>query len=204
MAGGGIGVGTAIDNIAATLRKDEIVQIRTLQGKHGDTDEISVLNSTDRNTPKIKASITTKAIGMSKDSPITDLSKAPIGTAFWGDPSSIRYSQRTISENDYADLMRTGKWDWDINNPLVLLRRDGGEVVSIDNRRLTASQTVGEKSIPLKIHNPNDKFLDYNTWRTVEDAFLMRARDPRTIAAGGEIPSVGLVQMPIVKPKPVK
>ncbi|WMP18553.1 DUF637 domain-containing protein [Thiothrix lacustris] len=47
MAGGGIGVGTAIDNIAATLRKDEVVQMWAFQG--GGRSTRWVLNDPDPN-----------------------------------------------------------------------------------------------------------------------------------------------------------
>ena len=139
-------------------------------------------------------------LGGEVNNPIINLEDAPIGEAFWGDPSKINFSQLTISENNYAELMKNGDWKWDINNPLLLIRRSNGVVVSLDNRRLTAVKKVGIKSIPLKIFDENDIILDYKTYRTAEEAFQWRANHPKTIKAGGPIGSDGVSTLPVAGP----
>ncbi len=63
MAGGGIGVGTVIDNIAATLRKDKVVQMWAFQGGRGDT-KTKVLNNPD---PTVRVEGYTGHVGLSLD-----------------------------------------------------------------------------------------------------------------------------------------
>ena len=38
----------------------------------------------------------------------------PLGlTMEWLDPRTINFSQRTISRNNYAEIMKSGGWDWE-------------------------------------------------------------------------------------------
>jgi len=44
--------------------------------------------------------------------------------SYWVDPVTINFSQRTISANNYAEVMRNGQWDWN-RSPLNVINVDG-------------------------------------------------------------------------------
>lgn len=65
----------------------------------------------------------------------------------WVNPNDLNFSQAYILENNYAELMNSGKWNWD--KPLNVMEVNG-QHVSLDNRRLHAAQTAGLKEVPIE------------------------------------------------------
>jgi hypothetical protein len=113
----------------------------------------------------------------------------------WIDPSTINFSQRTISSNNYADLMSSGQWDWD-RSPLRVMEVDG-QLVSYDNRRLDAARQAGQQ-VRVTVVDPNDPYPDSTTGKTWGDKFNERFNDPRNVRAGGVVPNNGLPNRPTV------
>ncbi|MGW1681200.1 RHS repeat-associated core domain-containing protein [Saccharopolyspora sp. NPDC002376] len=116
------------------------------------------------------------------------------------DPNKINFSQRTISENNYDDLMRSGEWNWDRSGPLRVMEVDG-QLVSYDNRRLNAAREAGLAEVPIQRVNPNDPHPDSSTGKTWGEMFKKRFNDRRNIREGGPVPEAGLKEQPIVKCK---
>jgi len=54
----------------------------------------------------------------------------------WVDPKDINFSQRTISRNNSAEIMRNGHFDWN-RSPLNVIIVDR-QLVTRDNSRLEA------------------------------------------------------------------
>jgi RHS repeat-associated protein len=118
------------------------------------------------------------------------------------DPEDINFSQRTVTENSYADAMRAGEWDWD-RSPIHVMEVDG-QLVSYDNRRLNAAREAG---VPVRVErvNPNDVFPDPQTGqptrKTWAQKFQDRYRDPRNRGPNGEpVPDQGLRDRPTALP----
>jgi RHS repeat-associated protein len=114
-------------------------------------------------------------------------------------PSSINFSQRTVSDNveQYVSDMKDGNWDWGKSGPIRVMEMDG-QMVSYDNRRLMAAQQAELKNIPVQEVNPNEIMPGSN--KTWAEAFKKRFNDPRNSAAGGTVPNGGLKTQPkIVK-----
>jgi RHS repeat-associated protein len=109
------------------------------------------------------------------------------------DPNDINFSQRTISSNNYAELMKAGKWNW-ARSPLRVMDVDG-QLVSYDNRRLDAAREAGEQVLVERV-NPSDPHPDSTTGKTWAQKFAERFRDPRNVRAGGVVPSQGLPDRP--------
>ncbi|WP_319019466.1 hypothetical protein [Pantoea ananatis] len=66
----------------------------------------------------------------------------PLGlSGEWVNPKDINFSQRTISANDYAEIMKNGQWDWN-RSPLNVVDVDG-QLVTYDNRSLDAAYEAG-------------------------------------------------------------
>ena len=123
---------------------------------------------------------------------------AGVGKDAWVSPATLRFSQRTISPNNYQQLMEQGKWKWSASNPLIVIQRPNGKLVSLDNRRLAAAQQANVRSVPIRILKPSDKYRDYKTIRTAQQAFNVRSNHPNTLANGGQIPKDGLSTLPTV------
>ncbi len=134
----------------------------------------------------------------------TDTIRVPagVGREAWVSPDDLRFSQRTISENNYRDVMESGGWKWSQDNPLIVIERSDGTLVSLDNRRLSAArQALNVDQVPIRILQESDQYLDYKTWRTAKEAFDWRANHPKTLENGGVIPDSGLSDLPHVLPK---
>ncbi len=68
----------------------------------------------------------------------------------WVDPGTLNFSQGYVTGqvNDYEELMREGKWDW--NRSPLQVAEVNGKMVSLDNRRLLAAQRAGVVSVPIQ------------------------------------------------------
>ncbi|SMC27177.1 hypothetical protein SAMN02745857_02738 [Andreprevotia lacus DSM 23236] len=134
----------------------------------------------------------------------TDTIQVPagVGREAWIRPNDIRFSQRTITENNYLQIMESGGWKWSQENPLIVIERPDGTLITLDNRRLSAAQQASNVDIvPVRILKETEKYLDYKTWRTAKEAFDWRATHPKTLANGGLIPQSGLIERPTVLSK---
>lgn len=164
------------------------------------------LNKTLRklDTPKKMGSLDSPDISKIAREIKTDIINVPsgVGREAWVHPKEIRFSQRTISENNYLQLMEAGEWKWSLDNPLILIERSDGTLISLDNRRLASAQQASNvDKVPVRILADTDKYLDYKTWRTAQEAFDWRANHPATIANGGVVPQSGLIDLPKVLPR---
>jgi hypothetical protein len=86
-----------------------------------------------------------------------DTQNNPRSPVIWEDPCGTNFSQRTIRNNNYAEQMKNGQWDW--NRPDAPLDRvifEDGTKVSLDNRRLDAALEAGETRIPFVNHQASD------------------------------------------------
>ena len=119
-----------------------------------------------------------------------------VGRNEWIDPNKLRFSQRTISSNNYRELMEAGKWKWSMDDPLIVIERENGILVSLDNRRLNSAILSKQEKVPGRVLKSTDSYIDYKTYRTAEEAFQYRARHRKTMANGGVIPSDGLAELP--------
>ncbi|CRK58287.1 Rhs-family protein [Alloactinosynnema sp. L-07] len=113
------------------------------------------------------------------------------------DPNDINFSQRTVTENDYADAMRNGQWEWD-RSPVHVMEVDG-QLVSYDNRRLDAAREAG---VPVCVQrvDPNAPHPDSSTGKTWAEKFQERFRDPRNRLNGEPVPNTGLSERPTATP----
>jgi RHS repeat-associated protein len=121
----------------------------------------------------------------------------PVGLegAEWINPESINFSQRTVSPNNYADLMASGKWDWERQGTALRVMDVDGQLVTYDNRRLDAAREFGSDKVLVERVNANDPFPD-NPKYTWAQAFEDRRTDNRNIKAGGVVPERGLKDRP--------
>lgn len=115
-------------------------------------------------------------------------------TGEWVNPNDINFSQRTISSNDYAEIMRNGQWDWN-RSPLNVINVNG-QLVTYDNRRLDAALEAGLDKVKVTIVDPNSPHPDSFTGKTWWQKFQQRFRDRRNIKAGGVVPDEGLSTRP--------
>jgi RHS repeat-associated protein len=114
----------------------------------------------------------------------------------WVDPKSINFSQRTIADNNYAELMSSGEWDWERADSELRVMDVDGQLVSYDNRRLDAALEAGVDRVPIRQVNPNDAHPDSTTGKTWGDKFKERRLDRRNKMAGGAVPEKGLPTRP--------
>ncbi len=115
----------------------------------------------------------------------------PLGlTTEWVNPNDINFSQRTISANDYAEIMRNGQWDWN-RSPLNVVDVNG-QLVTYDNRRLDAALEAGLDKVKVTVVDPNSPHPDSSTGKTWWEKFQQRFRDRRNVKAGGIVPDDGL------------
>ncbi len=119
----------------------------------------------------------------------------PLGlTVQWVDPTTINFSQRTVTSNNYAELMRTGQWDWN-QSPLNVMDVDG-QLVTYDNRRLDAALEAGQEKVPINIVDPDSVHPDSTTGKTWREKFQQRFNDRRNVRAGGAVPEKGVSTRP--------
>ncbi|MEL7935528.1 RHS repeat-associated core domain-containing protein, partial [Pseudomonas delhiensis] len=121
----------------------------------------------------------------------------PLGlTMEWVDPRTINFSQRTISRNNYAEIMKSGGWDWE-RSPLHVIDVDG-QLVSYDNRRLDAALEADLKKVSIIKESPDAPHPDSATGKTWKEKFQQRFNDRRNIRAGGPVPRQGVRTRPTV------
>ncbi|WP_144235416.1 RHS repeat domain-containing protein, partial [Snodgrassella alvi] len=113
----------------------------------------------------------------------------------WVNPNDINFSQRTISANNYAEIMKNGQWDWN-RSPLNVIEVDG-QLVTYDNRRLDAALEAGSDKVKVIKVDPNAPHPNSNTGKTWWQKFQQRFNDKRNKRAGGVVPNKGLSQRPI-------
>ncbi|WP_196303695.1 RHS repeat-associated core domain-containing protein, partial [Chromobacterium violaceum] len=116
----------------------------------------------------------------------------------WVNPNEINFSQRTVSANNYAELMKSGQWDWN-KSPLNVMEVNG-QLVTYDNRRLKAAQEAGIDRVPINRVDPNSPHPDSSTGKTWGDKFKQRFNDPRNVKAGGPVPPTGMKERPTACP----
>lgn len=112
----------------------------------------------------------------------------------WVDPKTINFSQRTISGNNYAELMRTGRWNWQ-QSPLTVMDVKG-QLVTYDNRRLDAALEAGQEKVPINVVDPTSVHPNSTTGKTWHEKFQQRFNDPRNVRAGGAVPETGVSTRP--------
>lgn len=57
--------------------------------------------------------------------------------------------------------MEAGKWKWSQDNPLIVIERSNGTLISFDNRRLAAArQASNVDSVPVRILKETGEYLD--------------------------------------------
>ncbi|MET0405405.1 MAG: RHS repeat-associated core domain-containing protein [Cystobacter sp.] len=119
----------------------------------------------------------------------------PLGLVEQIDPKLLNFSQRTVADNDYAQKMVDGQWDWSKSGPLRVMNVDG-QHVSYDNRRLLAAQTAKLDKVPVEVVDPHA--LMPGSKKTWAKSFHQRRNDPRNIDAGGLVPEQGIKEQPRV------
>jgi RHS repeat-associated protein len=125
----------------------------------------------------------TDALGLTESSDIEML-----------DPNDINFSQRSVTENSYADVMGRGDWRWN-ESPVHVMEVDG-QLVSYDNRRLDAAREAGVPVGVVRV-DPNAPHPDSTTGKTWAEKFQERFRDPRNRGPNGEpVPNTGLSDRP--------
>ncbi|MEK0169764.1 RHS repeat-associated core domain-containing protein, partial [Pseudescherichia vulneris] len=115
-------------------------------------------------------------------------------TGEWVNPNYINFSQRTISANDYAEMMRNGQWDWN-RSPLNVVDVNG-QLVTYDNRRLDAALEADLDKVKVTIVDPYSPHPNSSTGKTWWEKFQQRFSDRRNIKAGGVVPDEGLSTRP--------
>jgi RHS repeat-associated protein len=113
----------------------------------------------------------------------------------WVNPKDVNFSQRTISANNYAEIMKNGQWDWN-RSPLNVIEVDG-QLVTYDNRRLDAALEAGLDKVKVIKVDPNAPHPNSNTGKTWWQKFQQRFNDKRNKRADGVVPNKGLSQRPI-------
>ena len=105
------------------------------------------------------------------------------------DPSTINYSQRTVSEVRAFDV---NKYE-----PIRVIEVDG-QLVSYDNRRLLAAQNANLGTLTVDLLDKNDVAISKKGKQTTWwQKFQKRYADKRNIKAGGVVPDTGLSEKPI-------
>lgn len=108
----------------------------------------------------------------------------------WVNPNDINFSQRIISANDYAEIMKNGQWDWN-RSPLNVIDVDG-QLVTYDNRRLNAALEAGLDKVKVTKVDPNAPHPSSSTGKTWWQKFQQRFKNIRNKKAGGVVPGKGL------------
>ena len=104
-------------------------------------------------------------------------------------PSTINYSQRTVSEIRVFDI---NKYE-----PIRVIEVDG-QLVSYDNRRLLAAQNANLGSLTVDLLDKNDIAISKEGKQTTWwQRFQKRYADKRNIKAGGVVPDTGLSEKTI-------
>ena len=116
-------------------------------------------------------------------------------TEDWVNPKDINFSQRTVSRNNYAEIMKNGQFDWN-RSPINVINVDG-QLVTYDNRRLDAALDAGLEKIKVNKVDPNSPHPNSSTAKTWEQKFQQRFNDIRNKKAGGVVPKTGLKKRPI-------
>lgn len=124
------------------------------------------------------------------------LGLTPNGGIEWIDPNKINFSQRTVSPNNYVEMMRSGGWDWSRpGTALKVIERDG-QLISYDNRRLDAAREVGTPAAIERV-DPHAVHPDSTTGRTWDEQFNRRMNSPRNRNSRGEpVPRTGMRERP--------
>ena len=117
----------------------------------------------------------------------------------WADPTKINFSQRSVASNDYAELMKSGKWDWTRPGTALRVLEVNGQLVTYDNRRLNAALEAGETRVAIDRVDPSAPDGISTAGRTWQQAFDKRFRDPRNVKAGGRVPPEGLSTRPVME-----
>lgn len=120
------------------------------------------------------------------------------GDIEWVDPKDLRFSQYTISGNSYAELMKSGEWDWSQPGSALRVLEMNGHLVTYDNRRLDAALEAEQERVPITRLNATDPDPASTTGRTWEQSFKRRFNSPRNRAARGKVPDGGTQDRPIV------
>ncbi len=115
-------------------------------------------------------------------------------TSEWVSPTEINFSQRTISANNYSEIMKNGAWDWN-RSPLSVINVDG-QLVTYDNRRLDAALEANVEKVKINKVDPNSPHPDSSKGKTWWEKFQQRFNDRRNIKAGGVVPDKGLSTRP--------
>lgn len=112
----------------------------------------------------------------------------------WVDPKSINFSQRTISSNDYAEIMKNNSWDWE-RSPLNVIDMDG-QLVTYDNRQLDAAREAKLEKIAINRVDPYSPHPASSKGATWISKFKERFSDRKNVKAGGVVPMKGLAERP--------
>lgn len=119
----------------------------------------------------------------------------PLGLSVeWVSPDEINFSQRTIAKNNYAEIMKSGRWNW--NQSPLHVARFNGQLVSYDNRRLDAAREAKIEKVKVVIVDLNSPHPDSTTGKTWLQKFQQRFSDPRNVRNGGAVPDTGLSNRP--------
>ncbi|WP_287169781.1 RHS repeat-associated core domain-containing protein [Pseudomonas sp.] len=119
----------------------------------------------------------------------------PLGLSVeWISPDEINFSQRTIAKNNYAEIMKSGHWNW--NQSPLHVARFNGQLVSYDNRRLDAAREAKIEKVKIVIVDLNSPHPDSTTGKTWLQKFQQRFSDPRNVRNGGAVPDTGLSNRP--------
>ncbi|MGH3903728.1 MAG: DUF6531 domain-containing protein [Pseudonocardiaceae bacterium] len=114
----------------------------------------------------------------------------------WVDSTLVNFSQRSISQHNYVELMNSGQWDWTRPDAPLRVMEVEGQLVSYDNRRLDAAREL-KAEVPIQSVNPDDPSVTKG--RTWSEAFRDRRNDPRNLRAGGPVPETGLSERPTIR-----
>lgn len=102
----------------------------------------------------------------------------------------VRFTQRTVSRmtstgvllTDLAASMAEKGWR---GGPLHAVVLDDGRIVSLDNRRLTATRMAGFEQVPTAIHAPSERLADWpHEWDATRGGRYALAVDIRQLADG--------------------
>jgi len=112
----------------------------------------------------------------------------------WVNTKDINFSQRTISANNYAEIMKKGQWDWN-RSPLNVIDVEG-QLVTYDNRRPDAAFEAELDKVKVNKINPSASYPESSTGKTWWQKFQQRFKDRRNIKSGGIFPDKGLNTRP--------
>jgi RHS repeat-associated protein len=134
------------------------------------------------------------------DNPLTwhDILGLAADDVEWVDPKDLWFSQYTISGNNYAELMKSGDWDWSQTGSELRVLEMNGHLVTYDNRRLDAALEAGQDRVPITRLSSSDPDPASTTGRTWDQSFKRRFNSARNRAARGKVPDGGTQDRPIV------